>query len=291
MGTHATAATLIQEDVICLRCGYNLRMLARNARCPECGEGVGVSLVNRRPRVVIHWRRLALGAAVVTFVAAWHAAGMLGLWEWLGSALSLPQMVFALLPMMSGAVLLPVAVALVAGSRDATSRRGRAQTWVCVMTAFLLMLLVIAAGAMTVAADVGAWSDFMDHAGGWIFTVMGFTFVFGVWLLIFSSLLFLRRILIDGHQRGLAAAAVIVLGLATVGSLAQVPWTVPGNIDTFPPRYWEFGLFFYSFYSLDFEGLFHVWRWAGVAADGLHVILWCAVSIGAWRAAEARSVQ
>jgi DNA-directed RNA polymerase subunit RPC12/RpoP len=217
MAVLATPTALIQEDILCLRCGYNLRTLARSARCPECGEGVGVSLVNRRPPVIINWRRLALGAAVAAFVAAWHAAGMMGLWQWLGSALSMPQIVFALLPMMSGAALLPVAAALVAGSREAKSRRGRAQTRVCVMTAIFLTLLVIAAGAMSVAADVDAWPAFMDEAGGWIFLAMGSAFVSGVWLLDFSSLLFLRRILIDSRRRGLAAMAVSMLGLAADG--------------------------------------------------------------------------
>jgi hypothetical protein len=34
----------VDSDVHCRHCGYNLRSLRRNGRCPECGEAVGLSL-------------------------------------------------------------------------------------------------------------------------------------------------------------------------------------------------------------------------------------------------------
>lgn len=39
-----TQSTLVEADVTCLGCGYNLRGLARDGRCPECGESVERSL-------------------------------------------------------------------------------------------------------------------------------------------------------------------------------------------------------------------------------------------------------
>src|SRR5579862_7798202 len=35
---HGNAApALIEHDMLCIRCGYNLRMIAADGRCPECG--------------------------------------------------------------------------------------------------------------------------------------------------------------------------------------------------------------------------------------------------------------
>ncbi len=35
---------VIVEDITCRRCGYNLRGLGENGRCPECGTAVGLSI-------------------------------------------------------------------------------------------------------------------------------------------------------------------------------------------------------------------------------------------------------
>jgi hypothetical protein len=40
----STAAGPITEDVACRKCGYNLRGLSPEGRCPECGTAVGFSL-------------------------------------------------------------------------------------------------------------------------------------------------------------------------------------------------------------------------------------------------------
>jgi hypothetical protein len=39
-----TESPLISADVPCSACGYNLRTLGRDARCPECGQAVRISL-------------------------------------------------------------------------------------------------------------------------------------------------------------------------------------------------------------------------------------------------------
>lgn len=67
------SAEMIGQDTPCFRCGYNLRGLALDGRCPECGEAVEASRAGRRlvasdPR----WRsRLRLGAGL-------HAGGLIG---------------------------------------------------------------------------------------------------------------------------------------------------------------------------------------------------------------------
>jgi hypothetical protein len=42
--TSAPAAAAIEQDTPCRKCGYNLRGLSVEGRCPECGTSVGFSL-------------------------------------------------------------------------------------------------------------------------------------------------------------------------------------------------------------------------------------------------------
>lgn len=44
LGAVPAPAEPIANDVACRRCGYNLRGLSQNGRCPECGTPVGLSL-------------------------------------------------------------------------------------------------------------------------------------------------------------------------------------------------------------------------------------------------------
>jgi hypothetical protein len=45
---------LVSDDVLCEKCGYNLRGLVPEERCPECGTFVTESL--RRPALDQGWR-------------------------------------------------------------------------------------------------------------------------------------------------------------------------------------------------------------------------------------------
>lgn len=85
----------IARDVACIHCGYNLRGLSPEGRCPECGRGVlqslrGDLLQFQHPAYVrrlaagvglVLWGLLALGACALGVVAAlaWSPAGTLGL--------------------------------------------------------------------------------------------------------------------------------------------------------------------------------------------------------------------
>jgi len=70
---NTSSVETIGQDTPCFRCGYNLRGLAMNGCCPECGTAVEVSRAGRHlaasdPR----WRwRLRLGAGL-------HAGGLIG---------------------------------------------------------------------------------------------------------------------------------------------------------------------------------------------------------------------
>jgi hypothetical protein len=71
------ANSTLDKDVACVACGYNLRGLRPDGRCPECGRAVADSLKSE------HWsqadpkyvRRLLLGLAILALA---FAAGLIG---------------------------------------------------------------------------------------------------------------------------------------------------------------------------------------------------------------------
>jgi len=56
---------IVEEDMPCASCGYNLRTLASDGRCPECGETVARSLGAGRMLSIEEFRRLSRCAAVM----------------------------------------------------------------------------------------------------------------------------------------------------------------------------------------------------------------------------------
>ena len=65
----------LDTDIACIRCGYNLRTLAINARCPDCGEWVLQSV--NKPYLVLCdrvWiRDVAIGAMLLSVILAYFA--------------------------------------------------------------------------------------------------------------------------------------------------------------------------------------------------------------------------
>ena len=67
------------DDVVCRRCGYNLRSLEADGVCPECGAAVAISIHGFYLRFApLKWvRRLALGAkllvASIATMVGWMA--------------------------------------------------------------------------------------------------------------------------------------------------------------------------------------------------------------------------
>ena len=43
--SEVAAEAVVKQDTACVRCGYNLRTLSREGKCPECGASVAASLV------------------------------------------------------------------------------------------------------------------------------------------------------------------------------------------------------------------------------------------------------
>ncbi len=60
------AASPIAVDILCVHCGYNLRGLTSDGRCPECGGAIVDSMRGELLRFAdIEWlTRLRLGAAL-----------------------------------------------------------------------------------------------------------------------------------------------------------------------------------------------------------------------------------
>lgn len=81
---------VIPGDLACLGCGYNLRTLAANSRCPECGEDVGESLkclrwLQDKPESLYSLARFSQALA---WIAVFVAALIVIVWLcglWLGS--------------------------------------------------------------------------------------------------------------------------------------------------------------------------------------------------------------
>lgn len=60
----------IATDLPCLKCGYNLRTLPADARCPECGYDTFLTLHGGLPIIDTRARRLRLAAACLTLAGA-----------------------------------------------------------------------------------------------------------------------------------------------------------------------------------------------------------------------------
>lgn len=138
----------IARDVACIRCGYNLRGLPAEGRCPECGSGVlqslrGDLLQFQHPAYV---RRLAAGAALVLWGLLAMGACALGVVAALAwspaDTLSLHALLYGLV-ILAGA--LAVTGAWLVTSREPTrpaNRREQALRWaVRVLTAVGLLAL------------------------------------------------------------------------------------------------------------------------------------------------------
>jgi hypothetical protein len=68
-------STVIGDDVPCMKCGYNLRTLAADGKCPECGANVAMSVQEKMRRALVRWGRIA--EAAIFFLAL-----LLMPWAW-----------------------------------------------------------------------------------------------------------------------------------------------------------------------------------------------------------------
>jgi hypothetical protein len=79
----------LRRDIPCSGCGYNLRALAPQGRCPECGRDVSVSLAEHvSPGAAVapidpRWRRQMIEAVVLALLAL--AAAVCSAAQWLGN--------------------------------------------------------------------------------------------------------------------------------------------------------------------------------------------------------------
>lgn len=77
--------TTVDHDLPCTRCGYNLRTLSLDARCPECGQLVDISLAEHaalklHSKSPAYLRRLAWGL-ILCIAATLPLALAAGAWE------------------------------------------------------------------------------------------------------------------------------------------------------------------------------------------------------------------
>jgi hypothetical protein len=106
----AAAAPAIAEDTPCRKCGYNLRGLSSDGRCPECGTSVGFSLqgdllrfcdpgwvetLRRGIQCIIAGVVLAFVAGLGIFVMAVGGRGGPPIWPLIGGAIIIAAMIVA----------------------------------------------------------------------------------------------------------------------------------------------------------------------------------------------------
>ncbi len=65
----AQLAWRIAHDLLCYRCGYNLRTLSRSGICPECAEAVSATIRDRETRPFKLGRTSYIAAVVLCYAA------------------------------------------------------------------------------------------------------------------------------------------------------------------------------------------------------------------------------
>src|SRR4051812_36162174 len=64
------AVQLIEFDLPCVRCGYNLKNISRAGQCPECGRFVSMTLRDRENWPAAGWLKANAGGVALLLVAA-----------------------------------------------------------------------------------------------------------------------------------------------------------------------------------------------------------------------------
>ena len=153
----ASAPDLEREDVLCSACGYNLRRLEPDGRCPECGMPVerslhGDALLYSSPEFL---RRLRLGLQLIYWGVIARAAVMALSWAWWvvlviftfqSGGLELSDWVYHAFVILSILVSVAIGVAIAIGwwllstpdpAIPEKDRRNRMRWWVRTLAVFL----------------------------------------------------------------------------------------------------------------------------------------------------------
>ena len=210
----------VPPAVLCLRCGYDLRGMADDGTCPECGLGVGRSVQGQRElhRGRPGWvGRLRIGAWLLLLVQIEVLALVLAL-AFDVQATGSPETIFAVSLVVPGQLLLTHAVALVllTGRENRFERRlpgnrGRVLVRLSVANDVWIGLCIAKLATSTGWTPQQLW-EYGLAAGMGAFAV--------VWALTFAHLRRLARRVLD---RSLAEHCLIVgigLPLAVAGPFA-----------------------------------------------------------------------
>ena len=168
LGGTSCSDGFIACDVPCQRCGYNLRGLRREGRCPECGGPVKVSLLGERLRFAdpIWLKKVSLGAkmpsyslraVVFAFLIAQSIRLVLGLftggfaWKWDSNAGLLLLLVVGYAMLSYGLWLIATPNAVMLANEDSYAPRRILRMSVLIAAFGLVISILFASGIRSAA--------------------------------------------------------------------------------------------------------------------------------------------
>jgi hypothetical protein len=235
---------VVEGDMPCAQCGYNLRTLSASGVCPECGTPVTETRRREKALAIFSFRRMAWGATLLTLLAACGAIEALWflytkpIFAASEEASPFEKSLMIVLPWIQALYRVPLVIAalLVIASRRraASARLKRVAWWVAVLTAVAGLLIVAAAYRVTDLAWIRAIS-------------LPPLFALGVWAVASCY----TRASQNGRERRFVWITLWIACLCAGALAANIGWLLSNRLSTRPTTGWA--IFNVEFVHLDIK--------------------------------------